>query len=154
MSLFSLFMQFTLYQYVATMSSISRALIVFVFITSVFAAPSHWQARNDVMDCLSTKNVPHADQNSANWTALSTPYNLRLVYEPAVIMIPETSDQVSDAVTCAAAAGLKVQAKGGGHSYASFSSGGQNGSAIIDMEKFGLIDVDQCESSGSKYYLR
>jgi FAD/FMN-containing dehydrogenase len=46
-------------------------------------------------------------------------------------------------VTCAAAAGLKVQPKSGGHSYASYSSGGQNGSLIVDLEKFGEITVDQ-----------
>jgi FAD/FMN-containing dehydrogenase len=95
---------------------------------------------------LTTKNVPFADPTSANWTALSTPYNLRLIYEPAIIIIPETSGQVSDWVTCAATAGLKVQAKGGGHSYASYSSGGQNGSAIIEMEKFNSINVDNCKS--------
>jgi FAD/FMN-containing dehydrogenase len=128
------------------MFSLSELLVVPFFITSIVAAPSLWKVRSDVIDCLTTKNVTYADQNSANWTALSTPYNLRLIYEPAVIMIPETPDQVSAAVCCAAASGLKVQAKGGGHSYASFSSGGQNGSAIIEMEKFDSIDVDQCKS--------
>lgn len=131
------------------MFSFSELLVVLFLFTSIVAASSHWKVRSDVTDCLTAKNVTYADQNSANWTALSTPYNLRLVYEPAVIMIPETPDQVSEAVGCAVAAGLKVQAKGGGHSYASFSSGGQNGSAIIEMEKFDFIDVDQCKPRAS-----
>jgi FAD/FMN-containing dehydrogenase len=101
------------------------------------------KAHRDVIHCLTAKGVPYADQSSANWTALSTPFNLRLIYEPAVITIPETPGQVSKSIICAAAAGLKVQAKGGGHSYASFSSGGKNGSMIIDMENFGSIAVDQ-----------
>jgi FAD/FMN-containing dehydrogenase len=122
------------------------SLIIALLITPVLAAPSVGYDRCDVADCLKSKSVPYADPKSANWAAVSTPYNLRLVYEPAVIIIPETPAQVSDAVTCAAEAGLKVQAKGGGHSYASFSSGGQNGSAIIDMEKFSTIDVDQSKS--------
>lgn len=125
------------------MISLPGLLVSAFLITLISAKPSHWKARSNVIDCLTTKDVPYADQNSVNWTALSTPYNLRLIYEPAVIMIPETPDQVSDSLNCAAAAGLKVQAKGGGHSYASFSSGGQNGSAIVDMEKFNSIDVDQ-----------
>lgn len=111
----------------------------------VHASPPRHQSRNDVLDCLISHNVPYAVKDSANWTALSTPYNLRLVYEPAVITIPETLDHVSTSVTCAAAAGLKVQAKGGGHSYASYSSGGQDGSLIIDMENFASIELDQCE---------
>jgi FAD/FMN-containing dehydrogenase len=60
-----------------------------------------------------------------------------------VITIPENEEQVGQSVTCAAAAGLKVQPKSGGHSYASYSSGGQNGSLIVDLEKFGEITVDQ-----------
>jgi FAD/FMN-containing dehydrogenase len=49
---------------------------------------------------------------------------------------------VSDAVTCAAAAGLKVQAKSGGHSYASFSTGGKDGSLIVNLQNFNSISVD------------
>lgn len=49
---------------------------------------------------------------------------------------------VSDAVVCASISGVKVQAKSGGHSYASFSSGGQSGSMVIDLENFQSISVD------------
>lgn len=133
------------------MFCIPELLFSFLYVALISAAPSDWKARRDVIDCLTMKNVPYADQNSGNWTALSTPYNLRLVYEPTVIMIPETTDQVSDSVHCAAAAGLKIQAKGGGHSYASFSSGGQNGSAMIEMEKFSSIHVNQSKLSSRKF---
>ena len=117
-------------------------------ITSVEAASSYSprKRQNDVIDCLNIHNVPYVDKSSTNWSSYSTPYNLRLVYEPAVITIPETPEQVSSSVTCAAAASLKVQAKGGGHSYASYSSGGQDGSLIIEMEKFASIEVDQSKS--------
>jgi FAD/FMN-containing dehydrogenase len=111
----------------------------------VQASRPRLQSRSDVVDCLASQKVPYAVKDSTDWTALSTPYNLRLIYEPAVITIPETPDHVSSSVTCAAVASLKVQAKGGGHSYASYSSGGQNGSLIIDMENFSSIDVDQSE---------
>ena len=37
---------------------------------------------------------------------------------------------------------MKVQAKSGGHSYASFSSGGQNGSMVVDLASFQNIEVD------------
>ncbi len=99
--------------------------------------------RSDVIDCLTSNNVPYVVKSSSNWTSYAAPFNLRLVYEPAVITIPETPEQVSFSVTCAAAASLKVQAKGGGHSYASYSSGGQDGSLIIEMEKFASVDVDK-----------
>ncbi|PVH79980.1 Glucooligosaccharide oxidase [Cadophora sp. DSE1049] len=120
----------------------SRLLISsLLFMTSAQAASySPRKSRSDVIDCLTSHNFPFVGKNSPNWTSYATPYNLRLVYEPAVITIPETPEHVSSSVTCAAAAGLKVQAKGGGHSYASYSSGGQDGSLIIDMEKFASVE--------------
>jgi len=123
----------------------SSLLVAYALLIShlIHASPSQLRARSTIEDCLTTNNVPYAVQSSANWTALSTPYNLALVYVPAVITIPQTPDDVSASITCAAAAGLKVQAKGGGHSYASYSSGGQNGSLVIEMENFASIEVDQ-----------
>ncbi|TAQ88941.1 hypothetical protein B7494_g2713 [Chlorociboria aeruginascens] len=119
-----------------------------LFSTAIFAQGLSRPANisTDIIACLESHNVPYFTSLSSQWAALSTPYNLRLVYQPAIITLPTTADQVSDSVTCAAQANLKVQPKGGGHSYASFSSGGQNGSLIVDMENFNTIDVDQ--SSG------
>lgn len=67
---------------------------------------------------------------------------MRLEYTPAVIIIPTTIQHVSDAVLCASKNGLKVQAKSGGHSYASFSTGGQNGSMVVDLREFQDITLD------------
>jgi hypothetical protein len=125
----------------------SYLLLAFSLLVShlIHASPLQLQARSSIEDCLTTNNVPYAVQGSTNWTALSTPYNLCLVSTPAVITIPETPDHVSSSITCAAAARLKVQAKGGGHSYASYSSGSQDGSLVIEMENFSSIDADQSE---------
>ncbi|KAL2068383.1 hypothetical protein VTL71DRAFT_16481 [Oculimacula yallundae] len=106
--------------------------------SAVQAVPSKYVAK-----CLSFHNVPFVISNSPDWTSYTTPHNLRLIYEPAVITIPETARDVSASVVCAKAAGLKVQPKGGGHSYASYSSGGRDGSLIVDLEKFDLVEVNQ-----------
>jgi FAD/FMN-containing dehydrogenase len=100
------------------------------------------QPRGNINACLDAHKVPRIVKGSADWAKYATPFNLRLVYDPVAITVPETADHVSASVTCAAAAYVKVQAKGGGHSYASFSSGGQDGSLVIDMEKFSEIKVD------------
>jgi FAD/FMN-containing dehydrogenase len=126
-------MHFSIHQLSLLISSLA-------FTFSVEAAPS-----KDVTKCLSFHKVPFVISNSPNWTSYTTPHNLRLLYEPAVITIPETAQDVSASVNCAAAAKLKVQPKGGGHSYASYSSGGRDGSLIVDMEKFDLVDVDRCK---------
>ncbi|KAI9749170.1 MAG: hypothetical protein M4579_006975 [Chaenotheca gracillima] len=95
-----------------------------------------------LIDCLMSKNITISIPTSSDFTQLSKPFNLRLPYVPAAITLPTTYHQVSDSVHCACESGTKVQAKSGGHSYASFSSGGKNDSLIIDLEKFQQISVD------------
>lgn len=129
-------------------SSFVQLLVGSLFVAASVDAASPYglrRTRSDVLDCLTSSQVPFVIKSDPNWSSYATPYNLRLVYEPAVITIPETPLQVACAVKCAAAAGIKVQAKGGGHSYASYSSGGQDGSLIVDMEKFSSILVDPSE---------
>ena len=98
---------------------------------------------SSLVNCLYSKNVPISLSSSSNFAQLAEPYNLRLPYTPAAIALPTTPQHVSDAVLCASQAGTKVQAKSGGHSYASYSSGGQDGSLMIDLQSFQNISVDQ-----------
>lgn len=91
------------------------------------ATPSP-SASNSATQCLSGKKVPYKVSTDAEYSQLAEPYNLRLPYKPAVIVLPTTNQHVQDAVVCGGKAGLKIQAKSGGHSYASFSSGGKDGS--------------------------
>ncbi|KAI9829218.1 MAG: hypothetical protein M1826_005813 [Phylliscum demangeonii] len=92
--------------------------------------------------CLTQRAVPVSLRSHANFTQLSKPFNLRLQYEPAAIALAETPQHVSDAILCAAAADVKVQAKSGGHSYGSFSLGGKNGSLVISLEAMQDVRVD------------
>lgn len=95
-----------------------------------------------LLDCLSAHNVPTRLTSSSDWSSLIRPYNLRLSYVPAAVTLPTIPQQVSDSITCAAAAGVKVQAKSGGHSYASFSSGGQDGTLIVDLQQFNSVVLE------------
>ena len=45
------------------------------------------------------------------------PYNLKHIVTPAAVVRPETAEDVSAFVKCAAEHGMKVQARSGGHSY-------------------------------------
>jgi len=96
-----------------------------------------------LQDCLHAKAVPTTLNSSSDWTSLTTAFNLRLQYTPVVVTIPETPQQVSDSITCAAAAGIKVQPRSGGHSYGSYSLGGKNGSLTIDLQKFNEVSLDK-----------
>jgi FAD binding domain len=48
------------------------------------------------------------------------PYNLDIPIVPAAVTYPKTAEQVADIVRYAAGAGLKVQARSGGHSYGNY----------------------------------
>lgn len=104
-------------------------------LTAGLLAVSHVTAApNKAVDaCLKGKKVPASYPGEANYDELAEPFNLRLQYKPAAIVLPETNKHVQDAVVCASQSGLKVQAKSGGHSYASFSSGGKNGSLSTSL---------------------
>ena len=95
-----------------------------------------------LQDCLAAGDVPVRFISSPDFPELAEPFNLRLAFAPAVIVLPTTTEHISTAVVCAAENDIKVQAKSGGHSYASFSSGGQNGSMVINLESFQNITVD------------
>lgn len=91
-----------------------------------------------LVDCLTNKSVPITAIADPSYK----PFNIRLDYTPAVVVYPATTQQVSDAVTCAGSTGVKVQPKSGGHSYASISSGGQDGSLVVDLEPWQEVTVD------------
>ncbi|KAI0871720.1 Glucooligosaccharide oxidase [Hypoxylon argillaceum] len=77
-----------------------------------------------------------------DWEFYSSTYNLRVPAIPEVVALPKTIEHVSQAVCCAAACGLKVQARSGGHSYASHSNGGVDGSVVIDLRKLQDVSLE------------
>ncbi|KAI8627322.1 Glucooligosaccharide oxidase [Xylariaceae sp. FL1651] len=62
-----------------------------------------------------------------------SPYNLAFPVVPVAVTRPQTADDVSGFVKCAAANSVKVQPKSGGHSYANYGLGGADGELVIDL---------------------
>ncbi|KAI4185432.1 MAG: hypothetical protein L6R41_004143 [Letrouitia leprolyta] len=110
--------------------------------TSKTTSPTSTPTAGTLSNCLAQKNVPIRLISSPDFGQLSKPYNLRLPYTPAVIVIPTTTQHISDAVTCAAKNNVKVQPRGGGHGYASFALGGKSGSMVIDLQSFNTVTLD------------
>ncbi|TGO87696.1 hypothetical protein BPOR_0209g00040 [Botrytis porri] len=112
------------------------SLILSTFTRSSFSQtpPSNPESHaSHLQECLQARFVPYSNATSPNWANLTTPFNLRLQYTPTAVTLPKAQEQVANCVVCAARAGLKVQPRGGGHSYASYSMGGRNGSVVVDM---------------------
>jgi hypothetical protein len=63
--------------------------------------------------------------NSQNYKQDSAPFNQAFSWKPAAIVYPQNTNEVAQAVKCAASSGYKVSARAGGHSYAAFGLGGE-----------------------------
>jgi FAD/FMN-containing dehydrogenase len=71
------------------------------------------------------------------------PYNLDYPVHPAAIVRPKTVEQVSATVKCAVKAGVKVQARCGGHSFANYCLGGVDGTVVVDLANFQKFEMDR-----------
>lgn len=95
-----------------------------------------------LIDCLNNKNVPVKLSCDSDWTDYSTAYNVRLPVTPAVVVVPEVDTQLGDAVACAGQNDIHVQARSGGHSYASYGLGGTDGAMIVDLQNFNNVTME------------
>ncbi|EFX03636.1 glucooligosaccharide oxidase [Grosmannia clavigera kw1407] len=93
-------------------------------------------------DCLFNSSVPVDPKGSTVWYEDVSAFNTRVQYQPAAIVLPRTVADVQAAVACAARLGVKVNPKGGGHSYGSFGLGGENGHLVIEMDRWDNVTLD------------
>lgn len=71
------------------------------------------------------------------------PYNLDIPVKPTAVAYPKTSEQVAAIVKCAVDNSLKVQPRSGGHSYANYGVGGEDGSIVVDLKNFQQFSMDK-----------
>ncbi|PHH88122.1 hypothetical protein CDD83_7942 [Cordyceps sp. RAO-2017] len=69
-------------------------------------------------------------------------YNLDIPVHPIAVTRPSNADDVSGFVKCAAANNVRVQAKSGGHSYANYGLGGEDGELVIDLRHLQHFSMD------------
>ncbi|KAF2761167.1 FAD-binding domain-containing protein [Pseudovirgaria hyperparasitica] len=110
---------------------------------SITQGNAYLLGRSPITECLDDSSVPQVAPGSTNFTSLSKPFNLRVPFTPATIAVPEAVDQVQAAVKCAAKLKLTASARSGGHSYASWGLGGEDGHLVIDMKRFNKVQLDQ-----------
>ncbi|EJD49067.1 FAD-binding domain-containing protein [Auricularia subglabra TFB-10046 SS5] len=69
-------------------------------------------------------------------------YNTAYTIYPAALVRPNSTQLVAEAVKCAVKANVKVQPRGGGHSFADYSIGGESGSLVVDLVQFQNFEMD------------
>lgn len=117
-----------------------ESLLSVAFAGLVAANPLAKRAAID--DCLKSAGVPVDTQGSQEWRNDVNPFNQRLPYTPVAIAVPTNTQHVQGAVSCAAKLGIKVSPKSGGHSYASFGLGGENGHLVVELDRMYKVTVD------------
>lgn len=118
---------------------LTRFLSIGLFAALAAANP---EKRAAIDDCLSSAGVPTDARGSTAWNQDVAPFNQRLPYTPIAIVVPSTVAHVQAAISCAAKTGVKVNPKSGGHSYASFGLGGENGHLVVELDRLNTVTVD------------
>ena len=109
-----------------------------VLFAPILASAAAVNKHTQLQECLTYAAVP----GPANLSFTITPFNLRLPFTPVAVAVPTTLAQVQSAVSCGVQAGLKINPKSGGHSYAAHSLGGENGHFMIDLKFWNSVVVD------------
>ncbi|KAI1763681.1 putative glucooligosaccharide oxidase [Hypoxylon sp. FL1150] len=84
---------------------------------------------------LLAEEISTKTEEDPDWEVWSATYNRRIPIKPAVVVLPRSPRDIRRAVMLARKYGIKVQARSGGHSYASHSNGGIDGAMVIDLRQ-------------------
>lgn len=117
-------------------------LFALLGLASTSHAASPFEKADALSDCLTKAGVPLDTHGSNDWKLDSSSFNLRLNYTPVAIAVPKTAKHVQDSVACARQLGIKTNAKCGGHSYAAFGLGGEDGHLTIQMDRMDRVVLD------------
>lgn len=121
----------------------SLALLCLGFAVAVAVAQGSTERNTTALgSCLETAKVPFYESDATDWEVYTSPFNERLKYTPAAIVVPTTTDQIQSAVSCGAEHGFKVTPKAGGHSYASLGLGGEDGHLVIQLDHMYNVALD------------
>ncbi len=119
----------------------STSLLALLGLASTsYASP--FDKADALVDCLTKAGVPVDASGSPDYLLDATPFNLRLNYTPVAVAAVTTTKHIQDAVACARQLGIKANAKCGGHSYASFGLGGEDGHLIVELTRMNKVVLD------------
>ncbi|KAF1993440.1 Glucooligosaccharide oxidase [Amniculicola lignicola CBS 123094] len=105
--------------------------------------PKHFCfTRETIKQCLLDAGVPVDTKGTATYARDGAAFNLRLLYEPTAIAVPLTTSHIQHSVNCGRELGIKVTAKSGGHSYASFGFGGEDGHLMLELDSMHNVTYD------------
>ncbi|KAJ1023590.1 hypothetical protein NDA16_003207 [Ustilago loliicola] len=87
----------------------------------------------------------------SSYANLSSSYNPLFHYSPLLIALPTSETELASIVKCVSThqGQYKLSPRSGGHSYESYSLGGQDGSVVIDLSQLQSITVDSSKKEAT-----
>ncbi|KAI1786969.1 FAD-binding domain-containing protein [Ganoderma leucocontextum] len=99
-------------------------------------------ASNDLLHCLKNAGLDPVVEGNPDYATDVAPFNLRFHWKPAALVYPSDTKGVAAAVKCGADNSVKVNARSGGHSYAAFALGGEDGHLTVSLDHFRHLSLD------------
>jgi FAD/FMN-containing dehydrogenase len=106
------------------------------------ANPAPLVKRAALEACLEEATVPYDKAGTDDYEIDSAPFNVRLIYTPAAIAVPQTEKHIQDAINCGVKNGVKVTPKCGGHSYSNLGFGGEDGHLVLELDRMNKVTID------------
>lgn len=94
------------------------------------------------MKALRDLKISFISSASPGFEVLAGTYNQRVHVLPALIVFAKKAEHVRNIVAIGVTAGFKINARCGGHSYASLGNGGEDGHLVIDVSALKNVLVD------------
>ncbi|KAK1985700.1 FAD binding domain-containing protein [Colletotrichum cereale] len=106
------------------------------FLAMILAVSASSLTKKAIIDgCLAAAKVPYSEKGSSQWAADAAPFNVRIPFVPVSIAVPLTTEHIQAAVKCGRNNGVRVTPKSGGHSYANFGFGGEDGHLVLELDR-------------------
>ncbi|GKT46171.1 FAD-linked oxidoreductase sorD [Colletotrichum spaethianum] len=110
---------------------IARIALIAVILT-VSASPL--SKKSIIDDCLAAAKVPYDEKGTLQWATDAAPFNVRIPFVPVSVAVPLTTEHIQATIRCGRHNGVKVTPKCGGHSYANFGFGGEDGHLVLELD--------------------
>ncbi|KAG8691326.1 hypothetical protein FRC11_004971 [Ceratobasidium sp. 423] len=112
--------------------------------TFAYGATIDVERRDAFTDCLLNGSPSGAvvTPSSSNYGSTRAAFNQRLSFKPVAIVFPSSPQDVQKYVKCAASVGVAAVGRSGGHSYAAYGVGGQDGALVVDLSKMKSFSID------------
>ncbi|TIB94890.1 Adaptor protein complex AP-2 alpha subunit [Wallemia mellicola] len=106
-------------------------------------APPDLPLGSNLDECLRASSATVLTSGDQAYDSARETYNSRTTFSPQYVVQPNSVEDVQHSVRCATQYKSAITSKSGGHGYAGFAIGGEDGNVTIDMSNLKTLNVDE-----------